>query len=78
MNILSPIRRLARHVHRMRLEMAESDLAFLEARAPIVIEQQRALVDRRRARAGLPRIAADSETIRRQVEQRAKLGTVLS
>lgn len=78
MSLISPIRRLARHINRVRLAMAESDLAFLEARAPIVIEQQRALVDRRRARAGLPLITADSETIRRQVEQRAKLGTVLS
>lgn len=38
---LSPIRRLARHINRIRLNMAEGDLAFLEARAPAAIAEQR-------------------------------------
>lgn len=49
MNTISRIVRLAR---RLRLRAAESDLAFLEARAPVVIAQQRARVAQLRARAG--------------------------
>lgn len=75
MSILAPILRAAR---RLRAEAAEADLAFLEARAPHAIAEQRALVAHLRQRAGLPALAANSEDIRRQVEYRAKCRTVLS
>ncbi len=74
-NPLSPILRAAR---RLRAEAAEADLAFLEARAPHAIAQQRALVAHLRQRAGMPALSANSEDIRRAVERRAKQHTVLS
>jgi hypothetical protein len=63
---------------RLRLQAAEADLAYLEAHAPYAIEQQRALVNRLRAGAGLPPGVVDSETIRQRVERRAKCRTVLA
>ena len=74
-NPLSPILRAAR---RLRAEAAEADLAFLEARAPHAIAQQRALVAHLRQRAGMPALSANSEDIRRAVERRSKQHTVLS
>ena len=75
MSILAPILRAAR---RLRAEAAEADLAFLEARAPHAIAQQRALVAHLRQRAGMPALSANSEDIRRAVERRSKQHTVLS
>lgn len=75
MNPLAPIVRMAR---RLRLQAAEADLAYLEARAPYAIEQQRALVNRLRSAAGLAPEVIDSETIRQRVERRAKCRTVLA
>ena len=63
-------------LRRLRLQAAEADLAFLEARAPVAIEAQRALVERRRAALGLPTAPRDSETFRRRVELRAKRGAM--
>lgn len=69
-NPLSPIIRLAR---RLRLQAAESDLAFLEARAPIAIAEQRARVDQLRKRAELPPLPPISaELIRDRIERDAK------
>lgn len=72
MSILSPIRRLARHIHRMRLEMAEQDLAFLEARAPVVIGEQRCRVAELRIKLGMHRIDPNTATIARRIEHRLK------
>jgi hypothetical protein len=69
-NPISPIVRLAR---RLRLQAAEADLEYMEARAPVAIAEQRAHVDRLRARAAvppLPLISADE--IRADIERQAK------
>ncbi|MFT3758464.1 hypothetical protein [Thauera sp.] len=68
--------RILNLIRRARLAMAESDLQFLEARAPIAIEAQRELVSQRRAALGLPAMPCDAETVRREVEHRAKWGAV--
>lgn len=72
MNIMSPIRRLARRINRMRLRMAESDLAFLEARAPIVIQQQRQRVAELRIATGLNLHRVDANAVRLMAEHRQK------
>jgi hypothetical protein len=69
MSRTSPIRMLARH---LRLRAAEQDLAYLEARAPVVIAEQRARVARLRDRAGLPPMPITADTVRRAVERAAK------
>lgn len=69
-NPLSPIVRLAR---RLRLRAAESVLAYMEARAPVVIAEQRAHVNRLRAAAEAPPLAPISaERIRQRIERAAK------
>lgn len=70
MSIIAPIVRMAR---RLRLRAAEADLQFLEDRAPTVIAAQRAHVAALRQAAGLASgPTPDTETIRRQIERRAK------
>ncbi|WP_068638749.1 hypothetical protein [Thauera butanivorans] len=69
---MTAITRLINAARRLRLQAAEADLAFLEARAPIVIADQRARVDQLRARAGLPPLPDSADAIRRAVEHRAK------
>lgn len=70
MSAFAPIVRLAR---RLRLQAAEADLQFLEARAPIVIAEQRAHVAALRHGLGMQAVPElDTETIRREVERRAK------
>lgn len=78
MNILSPVRRLARHINRVRLAMAESDLAFLEARAPITIAEQRAAVQRLRCKVATDELVASADAIARKAERRIKRLGVLS
>lgn len=69
-NPLSPIVRLARH---LRLQAAEADLAYMEARAPAAIAQQRAHVDRLRASVQAPPLPPPSaESICRRIERNAK------
>lgn len=72
MSILSPIRRLARHIQHMRLRMAESDLALLEARAPVVIQAQRQRVAELRIATGLNLHRIDADTVRLAAEHRQK------
>jgi hypothetical protein len=78
MNIMSPIRRLARRINRMRLAMAESDLAFLEARAPVTIAEQRAAVQRLRAKVEITELVASADAIARRAERKIKRIGVLS
>ena len=69
-NPLSPIVRLARH---LRLQAAEADLAYMEARAPAAIAQQRAHVDRLRTSVQAPPLLPPSaESICRRIERSAK------
>ncbi|ENO76558.1 hypothetical protein B447_17481 [Thauera sp. 27] len=69
-NPLSPIVRLARH---LRLQAAEADLAYMEARGPAAIAQQRAHVNRLRAAVQAPPLLPIStEAIRRRIERNAK------
>lgn len=70
-NPLSPIVRLAR---RLRLRAAESDLAYMEARAPVVIAEQRAHVATLRQRAGLRPVhrTLSADQIRADIERQAK------
>jgi len=71
-NPLSPIVRLARH---LRLQAAEADLAYMEARAPAAIAQQRAHVDRLRASVQVqapPLPPPSAESICRRIERSAK------
>lgn len=72
MSILSPIRRLARRIQRARLAMAESDLAFLEARAPVVLQQQRMRVAELRIAVGLHTHRIDADAVRLMAEHRQK------
>jgi hypothetical protein len=71
MSLIAPIVRMAR---RLRLQAAETDLAFLEARAPIVIAEQRAHVARLRHRAGLCFVSRtlSADQIRAEIERQAK------
>lgn len=69
---MTPITRLINAARRLRLQAAEADLAFLEARAPIVIADQRAHVDQLRARAGPPPLPSSTDAIRRRIEHAAK------
>lgn len=69
-NPLSPIVLLAR---RLRLQAAEADLEYMEARAPAAIAEQRAHVNRLRARAAVPPLPPISaEMIRDRIERDAK------
>ncbi|WP_068634932.1 hypothetical protein [Thauera butanivorans] len=65
------IKTLITWLRHLRLQAAEADLQFLEARAPFAIAEQRALVARRRAALGLP-THIDTETVRRRAERNAK------
>lgn len=69
---MTAITRLINAARRLRLQAAEADLAFLEARAPLVIADQRARVNQLRARTGLPPLPDSADAIRRAVEHRAK------
>ena len=71
MSLIAPIVRMAR---RLRLQAAEADLAFLEARAPVVIAQQRAHVALLRQRAGLRPVlrSISADQIRADIERQAK------
>lgn len=71
MSLIAPIVRLARH---LRLRAAESDLAFMESRAPIVLAEQRAHVAKLRLRAGVSQDAArpSADQIRAGIERQAK------
>lgn len=69
-NPISPIVRLAR---RLRLQAAEADLEYMEARAPVAIAEQRAHVDRLRASVQVPALPPISaERIRERIERDAK------
>lgn len=71
---MKAISRIVRLARRLRLRAAESDLAFLEARAPVVIAQQRAHVAQLRARAGYSPepCAMCADAIRADIERQAK------
>lgn len=71
MSLIAPIVRMAR---RLRLQAAEADLAFLEARAPVVIAEQRAHVATLRQRAGLRPVhrPLSADQIRADIERQAK------
>lgn len=70
MSLIAPIVRTAR---RLRLQAAEADLAFMEARAPVVLAAQRAHVASLRQRAGLrPSQHLSADTIRADIERSAK------
>lgn len=67
---------IARFVHRVRLESAERELAFLEALAPEALARHRENVERLRAKYdGAPKT---SEQIRWEIERRAKKAGVLA
>lgn len=66
------LRKIISAARRLHLQAAEADLAFLEARAPLVIADQRARVDQLRAAAGLPPMPSDSESIRLRIEHAVK------
>lgn len=71
---------LSRGITRLRLSLAEQDLAFMEARAPLVLGDQRAHV--RALAARLDRLEAGvcnpnpttAEEVRARAERRAKEG----
>lgn len=71
MSLIAPIVRMAR---RLRLQAAEADLAFMEARAPVVLAAQRAHVASLRQRAGLRRSqrTLSADIIRADIERSAK------
>lgn len=70
MSILAPIVRMAR---RLRLQAAESDLIFLEARAPVVLAEQRAHVERLREKLREAN-QTDTASIARRISKAHKLG----
>lgn len=78
MSILAPIRRLARRINRMRLALAESDLAWVEARAPRSIDEHRAAVQRLRCKVATDELVASSDAIARRAERKIKRIGVLS
>ena len=69
MSLIAPIVRIAR---RIRLQQAETELLFLEARAEQDIQRQRARVARLRDRTGQPPMPITADTLRRMVERNAK------
>lgn len=74
MSLIAPIVRMAR---RLRLQAAESDLLFLEARAPVVLAEQRAHVDRLREslrESVLDAGPTDAASIARRISKANKLG----
>ncbi len=78
MNIISPIQRLARRIRRLRLEAAEADLLFLEARAPVVIAEQRAHIERlRRNLRDYTEAEMTAAAIARRISQAEKRGVML-
>lgn len=70
MSIIAPIVRMAR---RLRLQAAESDLIFLEARAPVVLAEQRAHVERLREKLRDAN-QTDAASIARRISKAHKLG----
>lgn len=72
MSLISPIRRLARHINRVRLAMAESDLAFLEARVPMTIATQQAVVQRLRCKVATDTLVDSADAIARRAERKIK------
>ncbi len=70
MSIIAPIVRMAR---RLRLQAAESDLIFLEARAPVVLAEQRAHVERLREKLREAN-QTDTASIARRISKEHKLG----
>jgi len=77
-SILSPIRRLARRINRIRLAIAESELAWIEARAPGSIEYQRQQVQRLRCKLATADLIASADAIARRAERNIKRAGVLS
>lgn len=78
MNIMSPIRRLARRINRVRLAMAESELAWVEARALRSIDEHRAAVQRLRCKVATDELVASADAIARRAERKIKRIGVLS
>ncbi|WP_068635049.1 hypothetical protein [Thauera butanivorans] len=66
------LRKIISAARRLRLQAAEADLAFLEARAPLAIADQRARVDQLRAKEGLPPVPSSADAIRRDIERATK------
>lgn len=70
---MNAITRLIRAVRRLQLAMAESDLNWMEGRAPVAIAQQQARVATLRQRLAMTATTPDSvDQIRARIERQAK------
>lgn len=72
MSLMSPIRRLARRINRMRLEIAESELRWIEARAPQTIAEHRKAVQRLRCKLATADLLDSADAIARKAERKIK------
>lgn len=70
---MNVINRIVRAVRRLRLAMAESDLHWMEGRAPVAIAQQQARVAALRRSLAMSAPTPDSvDQIRHRIERQAK------
>lgn len=76
MSVLSPIRRLARHIRRARLAMAESDLAWLETVGQRELHRRREHVANLREQLERSAQQVSSDDIARAASRRAREGLI--